>query len=220
MFRRRKKFPFKTIFWLMAVTFLIAGFYIGYYQFSPSPKNEIPFANDNNVEYDTNDNKGNTYGSDLTAIEKGNETTVTYLENSINPETKVIYRTYYNECDDTLDKVEKPSSDIIGLKEEGLESYLMAHNYLYDIVSFSVDEILLIENRNEVCPQHYDHYLITQKDGYVAIYYYNHRGVKSLIEKTSIPISILPLVDQEKLSKGIIKKTKSEVYQLLEDFSS
>ena len=218
MYRRRKRFPFMTLFFITTFSFILIGFFIGYYKFAPSREEKIPFAKENNSQEKINDEK--KYSEDFASLDENNEALVTYLENSINQNTKVIYKTFYSECDDSLEEVLAPESTMIGLKEDSLKEYLQSNDSLFSVESFSVDEIVLYQNKNTVCPQHYNHYCITQKDGYIAIYHFKNNGEKVLIETTSIPISILPHVDQEKLRKGIFKKTMEEAYQLLEDYSS
>ncbi|SNS34184.1 BofC C-terminal domain-containing protein [Anaerovirgula multivorans] len=218
MYRRRNRFPFKILFFVMAFSFVLVGFFIGYYRMGPSHEEEIPFVNENENIDDRDEEMLSQ--EDLIPLEDENNTSVTSLQDSIGQETKIIYKTFYTECENTIEEVLTPISSMIGLNEEGFTEYLQRNNLLFSVESFSNDEVVLIQSKNAICPQHYNHYLITEKDGNIAIYHINNRGDKILIETTSIPVSILPQVDQLKLQKGILRKTKEEAYQLLEDYSS
>lgn len=218
MYRRRNRFPFKFLFIIMAFSFVLVGFYIGYYRMGPSDEERIPFVEKNQNLENIDDEE--LAVEEITHFQEEDETSVSSLQDSIGQETKIVYKTFYTECENTIEEVLSPISSMIGLKEEGLKEYLQRNNLLFSVDSFSIDEIVLSQTKNAICPQHYNYYLITQKDGNIAIYHINNRGDKILIETTSIPVSILPQVDQIKLQKGILRKTKEEAYQLLEDYSS
>lgn len=60
-------------------------------------------------------------------------------------------------------------------------------------------------------------YVITQKDGYVIVYYGDG---KTVYEYTSIKVSELPDDIREKLSEGIEVSELSDIYGFLENYSS
>lgn len=63
-------------------------------------------------------------------------------------------------------------------------------------------------------------YLIKENSGYIKIYSVDEAGAQHLVRTTDISFSLLSESDQKLFQKGIIKKTKDELSNLLQDFES
>ncbi|AKL95167.1 hypothetical protein CACET_c17190 [Clostridium aceticum] len=213
MFRKRKRFPFKVAFFIIAFSFILVGFFVGYYRFSSPQEEEIPFAEKNNVELKEDID-------DIYEVRENNEAAVTQYEDRIELETRIVYRTLYTVCENTIEEVLAPVNIMVGLNEAGFQEYIVSSDPSFEIQKFSTEEVILYQRKEAICPNHYNQYLITDSEGYIAIYHINEGGEKILVEKTSISIAVLPHVDQEKLKTGIFRRTREEAYQLLEDYSS
>lgn len=222
--RRKRRFLFKIIFPIVAFSFLIIGFIVGYYRTLTQGERERPFADKNSLQLQENTDELRknfiVQEQEELSFEDKDDEAVTYHEDSITETTNIIYKTFYDICKDTMEESLEADHSIIGLNEAGLKEYLKDKNLLFEIQNFSTKEVILVENKNTACPAHYNHYLISEANEFIAIYHIDEKGDKVLIEKTLIPISILPNVDQEKLKKGILKTRREDVYQLLEDYSS
>ncbi len=216
--RRRRGGPYIAAFFAIWIVFGLVGFAFGYYigpirlgndpQSIEEPNNnKEPLANSNEQE--------NPEGTDAPEVLEGQ--TVTSHEISVGEDTKVVYRTHFTQCQTIEDEVAAPDEDMLGLKEQEFKAHVAVALEDWQVVRFSGDEVILFQTKNQICP---NHFLVSHQDGYIAIYQFNEDGVKYLVEKTAIPISILPKVDQDKLSRGILLKTQEEVNQLLEDYSS
>ena len=222
--RRKKRFPFKIILSILACIFIITGFVIGYCNTTIQRKEGKPLADQYGLQVQE---RADESRKDL-ALKKENELTlednqdraVTHHEDTIVETTNIIYKRFYKICQDTVQESLKPDNLMIGLNEKGFKGYLERENLSFEIQSFSAAEVVLIEKVDSVCSAHYNHYIISESGELIAIYHIDAEGKKSLIEKTSIPISVLPHIDQKKLKNGILRKEKEEVYQLLEDYSS
>ncbi|MCC5911551.1 MAG: BofC C-terminal domain-containing protein [Clostridiaceae bacterium] len=221
MFRKRKRFPFKIVLGIILFSFAIISFIIGYNTYSPSQREEIPYTHKDNVEIEENQVRKQHLEEDeedMYTQDHGAE--VTYQEEGIRDSTVIKYKTLYTICESSIEEIDTPSNDMIGLTKDGLKEYLRFNSLLFDIENFSTEEVILLQNKTTVCPEHYNYYWLTEEDGHIVIYQFNERGQKILIERTSISMAMLPIVDQQKLKKGILRRTKDDVNRLLEDYSS
>ncbi|HZJ76728.1 MAG TPA: BofC C-terminal domain-containing protein [Oscillospiraceae bacterium] len=212
--RRRRTLPLIISFLVLALVFGSIGFVTAYYKYSGQIARERSerqkeqellqalIKAQEDYSYNTDENNG---------------ITVTNYNDTINNDTELIYKTLHTQCEDTVEEVQKPEPELIGLNKDGFEKYLIENQQDWEIESFSKEKIVLSRQANKVCPSHY---LVIVDNGYITIYKYNEDGSRELVEQTDIPINILPVMDQEKLRKGILLDTKKEVNQLLEDYGS
>ncbi|NLM04625.1 MAG: hypothetical protein GX214_06365 [Clostridiales bacterium] len=220
--RKKRKIITKSRAAFIILLFLTIGFLIGYYQSYLQNKREEHLAKEHNLEFDEKSIKSEielqpkeNYN---TKLEDNEDTIVNKQEDSIINTTNIIYKNIYNLCQDIMEASSPPSPDMIGLNELGFRKYLASESPTFEIISFSDEEVIILKENENACPSHYNHYLIKAQGGFINIYLINEEGEKILIEKTSISSTTLPYVDQKKLEKGIFKKTKEEIYRLLEDY--
>ncbi len=212
--RRRRNTPYVIGFFVVWLCFGVAGFVFGYY-YSPERDSEKPL----HIVEENTDDETRQQGIDINNFENNNELEekpVSSYDLVVGEDTKVVFRTLYEKCQETNDEVKKPLNEMLGLKEKDFKEYTAQNLKEWQMVRFSGDEIVLFQRKNQVCP---NHFLVSQEDGYIAIYKYDEEGKKNLVEKTQIPISVLPKLDQDKLNRGILLPTREEVNQLLEDYS-
>lgn len=203
---------------MIALGIGLISFAIGYYVYSSKLDREriLEERRSHQAEdIEKSNNEENVLNTDGKEIDTDQE--VTQYGYTIEEDTKIIFRTLYTQCQTVEEEVQNPVEEFIGLTEIGLEKYIEANHLKWDIIRFTKGEVILLEKKEQMCP---NHFLVSVKDGYIAVYQYNEEGEKVLVEKTSIPISILPSVDQQKLNRGILLNTRKEVNQLLEDYSS
>ncbi len=212
--RRRRVFPLIISFLVLALVFGSIGFVAAYYKYSGQIARE---RSERQKEQELLQALIKEQENCSHNIDRSNEVTVTNYNDIINNETKLIYKTLHTQCEDIIEEVQKPEPELIGLNKDGFKEYLTKNQLNWEIERFSKEKVVLSRQVNKVCP---NHYLVTVNKGYITIYKYNEDGSKELVEQTDIPINILPVMDQEKLQKGILVDTKKEVNQLLEDYSS
>jgi len=182
------------------------GYIFGYYTYRPSRLGEIENKTEkNNILEDRPDENLNS-----------DDRTVTSQKEVINSNTRIILRTYYERCNESVDKEGQIENKMVGLNEIALNEYILNNMAPYDLLSFSKDEVILLQKKDEICPKHF---LVTDYNGFIIVYRFNEEGQRVVFQETSIPISMLPPVDQEKLKNGIIKNSVDEVTSLLEDYS-
>ena len=152
------------------------------------------------------------------AIDDDLELEILGEEERISPNTFIEKRIHYNSCNHNMTKLNNADNEIINMTEKQYKAY-MKENYPHiKIISFSIKEIVLREERNHLCS---NHYIIGESDGKIAIYSINENGEKILSKIFSdYSISLLKAIDQEKLKKGIIVDSEEELSDVLENFIS
>ncbi|KAB3537263.1 hypothetical protein F8154_02925 [Alkaliphilus pronyensis] len=213
--RRRRRTPYFLAFFVTLICFVIIGFLVGYYMnplLNKEPPQKIAEKEDNSPDDYLHLDRDN-YEREL----EENDAPVTSFEDSIDTDTRMVFRSLYTSCQSIIDEVIEPMDEIVGLKEGAFRTFTEENMSEWQVVKFSNDEVILFRRKNQICP---NHFLVSQEDGFIAIFQYNEAGEKILAEKTSIPISVLPTIDQDKLKRGILLKSREEVNRLLEDYSS
>ena len=139
-------------------------------------------------------------------------------EERISPNTFIEKRIYYNDCNHNITKLISADSEIINMTEKQYREYMKENYSNVKIISFSINEIVLREERNHLCP---NHYIIGESEGKIAIYGIDENG-EQFLDKIydGYPISLLKEIDQEKLKKGIIVDSEEELSDILENFIS
>lgn len=64
------------------------------------------------------------------------------------------------------------------------------------------------------------YYLVKEVDGLVRIFHYDTNGNEEMIRATDIEFSLISEEDQTLFSRGIVRYTKDELNELLQDFES
>lgn len=139
-------------------------------------------------------------------------------EETISPNTSMVIKTYYSSCNHNITKLKSADDEIINMTEKQFVQYIKNNYPNIKLISFSIKEIVLREERNHLCP---NHYIIGVSDGYIAIYGIDEDGSKYLDKVfRDYPISLLKEVDQEKLINGIVVDSEEELSDVLENFIS
>ncbi|ABW19269.1 BofC C-terminal domain-containing protein [Alkaliphilus oremlandii] len=212
--RRKNKPSFILGVVIVALLFGSIGFGIGYYRYSSEIARQ---KQERRKEQDMLNALIKSQQESLNQFNNSSEAPVASHEDTLSRETKLVYKTIYTQCQDSTEDTVFPTSDLVGLNEKGLKEYLKKNKPNWEIEHFSKESITIVKRENKLCP---DHYLVSVHNGYISIYQYDENGEKKLVEQTDVSVKSLPVVDQEKLQRGIILKTLEDVYQLLEDFSS
>lgn len=76
------------------------------------------------------------------------------------------------------------------------------------------------ENVEEESLANKAYYLVKEEDGLVNIFYYDEEGNEQLIRATAIEFSLIGEEDQKLFTRGIVRYTKEELNELLQDFES
>lgn len=191
-----------VLIFLFCVALFLGSFIFGYKMIGTNT-NEGPLVSEEDKE-DRNEDV-----SDLEILKE---------EERISPNTFIEIKIYYKECNHTITKLSELDDNIVNMTEEEYREYMEENFPNIEIVSFSVDEIKLNEERNHLCP---NHYIIGESDGKIAIYRIDENGEKYLDRIfDDYSITLLKEIDQEKLKEGIRVDSEEELSNVLENFIS
>lgn len=188
---------------ILAVLALILSFFLGTYLYKIDKINEeLAFE----VEYTTNQSENVIKEAQEILQTTGN------IGEKINPNTKLIEKLYYNECNHIVQNEVKITEDIINKTKEELQA-----NYIgWEIQKFTNNEVVVYKEVHDFCNEHY---CLKDENGNINVYKLDKYGKeKELVEETDIQTKYLAEADLNELKKGITVYSKAEVNKKLEDF--
>jgi len=133
--------------------------------------------------------------------------------NIIRPGAVLIFENKYTECGHVITSKLDIPQDMVNLTENQLK--LVYKNW--EIKKFSPLEIILSKKIDSKC---YNHFILKEKDGFVAVYYQQPIDGISLKEVTPLLVKNLPLREMQRLKEGIKIESQEELAQTLEDLGS
>ena len=159
-----------------------------------------------------NEDKNNIIESKEENKEENNSKMV-ISDNKINESTKMIYQYYYKNDGMMEENEEIPPYFLLGFDFNDMLEYYPD----WQIISFSDKEVVM---RKIVEEDKEKSFIVTQKDGYIAVYYQNEDEGNSLYEITGTPVSTLTHDEQVRLNDGIIVKGEYELAKILAEYNS
>ncbi len=134
-------------------------------------------------------------------------------EVKLSPYAKMTIEKKFTRCGhSTIETIDIPT-DLINMTEEEVQ----AKYENWEIKSFSTKAVSLYR---EIVANCNDHFVLKDKDGFLAVYEDVTENDMNLKEITDIDITNLPSGDVENLKEGILVYGKDELSSLLEDFGS
>lgn len=188
---------------IILILTLIISFLLGLYLYKLSKLDEqIAFE----AEYRKMESE-NTIKNATNIIEQTSST-----ENVITPNTVLIEKMYYNECEHLVEKEKKVEEKLINKNEAELQTEYIG----WEIQKFTPSEVVVYKEINDFCDEHY---LLKDVNGSINVYKLDKYGrEKELIQETEIQTRYLPEIDLQELEKGIKAYGNTELIQLLQDF--
>ena len=184
------------------VVFLIIVFSIFFYLgFQIDKKDEKKLLSDvNTIEENIIDDQENeTIIETVTTDEKTTPSTILTLEK------------YYQECGHTIVTNDTIPEEAVNLTEEEVRDKYAD----WQLEEFSQEEVVLYKELDSFCGEHY---LLTEKDGFINIYTVDENGMVTFQEKTDLSVDYLPETDRITLKNGLMVYGTDELNKLLEDF--
>ena len=132
-------------------------------------------------------------------------------EEKVSPNCNLILKVYYTKCDHLIENRELIEDTAVNMTEEELRDRFKE----WEIQKFTPTEIILYKEINEFCNEHY---LLKDKDGYIAIYKLDENNNSQIFQTTEISTEYLAEEDLEDINQGIAVYTKKELNKILEDF--
>jgi hypothetical protein len=137
----------------------------------------------------------------------------TPAEIRLSPNATIVTQKYFTKCSHTTQTTSTIPQDMVNLTQEEIT---LAYKD-WQIKSFEPTKVVLIRKFNAKCPTHY---ILKDKDGFIAIYYQMPVNGIDLKEVTTINISRLSKTDQEKIKEEIYIESDKELARILEDLNS
>lgn len=130
-------------------------------------------------------------------------------------DTKLIFKTNYEECGHEILNEETTTQDTVNLTEEELKE-------IYDewrIVDFNSNQVILSKTLDGKC---LNHYIVKVYEGKVGLFYQESSQNESSFIKfiDYINLEQLRQDDRDKIKNGILIDSDEELAQLIEDFNS
>lgn len=178
----------------------IASFFIGFYLFKIS-----------NVEKEQT--QAMLLGeSNTTNKEEYISIRVNTSEDKITPNTTIIKKVYYIDCEHIKQEEEKPLKNLINMTKSEFQVEYIG----WEIQRFTNNEVVIYKEIYDYCGEHY---LIKEENGKIVVYKIDNNDKKiEKVEETEIETSYLTEADLKKIKKGIKVYSKKEINKILEDF--
>lgn len=132
-------------------------------------------------------------------------------EEKTSPNCVLIFKTYYKKCEHITVKNKEIPEELVNKTREEVEEFYSD----WKVVTYNDLQILLYKEEEGICNEHY---IIKEKDGYIAIYTINENNKETLQEMTQILTAYLPEEDLIRLKEGIQIQGKENLNQALEDY--
>jgi len=133
-------------------------------------------------------------------------------EDKITPNTTIIKKVYYIDCEHIKQKEEKASENLINMTKSEFQTQYIG----WEIQRFTNSEVVIYKEVHDYCGEHY---LIKEENGKIVVYKIDKYDKEiEKIEETEIETNYLTEADLEKIKEGIKVYSKKEVSKFLEDF--
>lgn len=211
----------KILYFISGIALLVGilCFFISFYMYrnisntvnniNEKAQSEVYAQNDNsmNNDKDEEETKTSEYNKETNTLE------MVMADNTINESTKMVYQYYYKDEGKMEESEEVPPYFLLGFDFNDMLEYYPD----WQIVSFSGEEVVM---RKIVDEKKENSFIITQKDGYIAVYYEDENKGEILYQITETPISVLTQEEQVRLNDGIIVKGEYELTKILAEYTS
>lgn len=188
---------------VLVILAIVLSFFLGTYLYKLDKINEeLAFE----VEYTTNKAE-NTINQAEEILQRTSSS-----EDKINPDTKIIEKVYYNDCNHIVQTEKQAPEEMVNETKDLFQAEYIG----WEIQKFTNTEVVVYKEIYDFCDEHY---CIKDNNGTITVYKLDKYGKeKELIEETDIQTQYLAEEDIEKLEEGIIVYNKAEVSKKLEDF--
>lgn len=181
---------------------IVLGFFVGFYIY------KINQIDENNLKV-----AEKTVEDECTELaEKLNLKQANAKEKKISPNSTLIIKKYYKTCNHTIQTSEQITDEgLINLTEEEFTEKYKG----WEIKEFKPEKIIIYKEIDDFCNEHY---LLKEKNGYIAIYKLDKDNKETLEKLTDITVEYLPQKDAEEIKNGIRVYTKAELNRTIQDF--
>lgn len=140
-----------------------------------------------------------------------NSIEISEQEEKTTPNTLIIYKTYYTKCRHFVQDYEDIDILLVNLTEEEFNEKCKN----WDVEEFSSEEIVLSQEKEEFCNEHYK---LKLENNSIVIYNIDENGIETVYEYTGITTEYLTEEDILKLIAGIYVCGKENLTSTIEDY--
>ena len=134
-------------------------------------------------------------------------------QEKISPYAKMTIEKYYKQCEHSTVEIYDVPKELVNLTEEELQKRYEN----WEIKKFTANDIQLYRQINANCSSHF---VLKEKDGYIAVYKAVSNNIDELNMITEIECASLKEEDKLAVESGIKIYGKEELSSIIEDFSS
>ena len=134
-------------------------------------------------------------------------------QEKISPYAKMTIEKYYKQCEHSTIEIYDVPKELVNLTEEELQERYEN----WEIKKFTANDIQLFRQINANCSSHF---VLKEKDGYIAVYKAVSNNIDELNMITEIECASLKEEDKLAIETGIKVYGKEELSSIIEDFSS
>lgn len=197
----------KTIVTMISIVVIIAAIFTAIAIFNPKRDGDTGKIETEIAEEEILDDCTDEYEE----MEYENTIKANTQEEKTSPNCSLTTKTYYQKCGHTKSEYANLPQDLVNLaKSEIQEKYQE-----YEIESFSSNEVILYQEKEGECGEHY---MVKDKEGMVIVYQILEDGSQKELETTGITTEYLTENDKINIRNGIQVNGKQELNQLIEDF--
>ncbi len=198
----------KIIVTMVSIVVIIAAIFTAIAIFNPKRGEEVPKEIETEIaEEEILDDCTDEYEE----MEYENTIKANTQEEKTSPNCSVTTKTYYQKCGHTKSEYSNLPQSLVNLTKEEIQEKYQG----YDVESFTSNEVILYQEKEEECGEHY---MVKDKEGMITIYQIQEDGTQQEIEPTGISTEYLPETDKINMRDGIQVNGKQELNQLIEDF--
>lgn len=187
---------------LTVIVIFLVSFVCGYYIYKESSGEKAKNQIVNEIADATVRNSVNTFSPSLLT---------STIDEKVSPNATLVIKKYYKDCGHTTKDYAEIPAELVNMNEDEVKNNLPE----WEIKGFSPDEIVIFKEVAGICNEHY---VLREKDGYVAIYVVDADDKETLSEMTEISTEYLTEHDLQELSDGIRAIGKEELNSVLEDY--
>lgn len=136
-------------------------------------------------------------------------------EEIISPNAVIVIKRNYNDCGHEIKEFKQIDNKYVNMNEREFETEFLKDNENFIIENFSSKEIVVSEDIDKNCDQHY---LLQTNNGLVIVYKYNSNGKKEVYKETNIAVEYLTETDRKELEEGIEVIGERVLNSRLEDY--
>ena len=134
------------------------------------------------------------------------------IDNKTSPNTKIIEKIYYNDCEHLVQTEKKITENLINKNESEFQIEYMG----WEIQKFTPSEVVVYKEVYDFCNEHF---LLKEVEGEIVIYALDkYDNEREIIRETGIQTKYLSELDIDNLKEGIKVYGKKNLNSIIEDF--